>query len=96
VSLDIAEVVYRKGTVRDLSLVLDIRDGVVAVPRARATLPGDMVLLASSSATGDPAKPFANGEFSLAGTRLRETLAWLDIDISGVPEDRLQTRPQWD
>ena len=90
VSLDIAEVVYRKGTVRDLSLVLDIRDGVVAVPRARAILPGDMVLQASSSAIGDPAKPFANGELSLVGARFRETLAWLDIDISGVPEDRLQ------
>ena len=29
-------------------------------------------------------------EVSIAGPRLRETLTWLEIDVSGVPPDKLQ------
>ena len=32
----------------------------------------------------------ATGDFSLAGPKLRDTLAWLGIDTSGVPADKLQ------
>lgn len=91
VTLDIAELLYRKRPIRDLSVGFDIRKGVMALPHFRATLPGDMTLRASAAATGDPAKPAAGGEFSLNGPKLRETLKWLDIDVSGVPADRLQT-----
>lgn len=105
-SVDAKEVVYRKGTARDVSLAVEIRNGVIAVPRLSATLPGDMVVKANAAASvpaapatpaaTPAAKPAANpvqsaGEFSLAGPRLRETLAWLEIDTSGVPADKLQT-----
>jgi hypothetical protein len=66
-----------------------------------------MVLQAHAAAAAAPAtapaktatstaKPTANpvqasGEISLAGPKLRDTLAWLDIDTSGVPADKLQT-----
>ncbi len=60
-----------------------------------------MVLKANAAASAPAAppapaaKPAANavqsaGEFSLVGSRLRETLAWLEIDTSGMPADRLQ------
>ena len=91
VTIDVAELLYRKGTIRDLSAAFDIRKGVMALPHFRAALPGDMTLRASAAATGDPAKPAAGGEFSLNGPKLRETLKWLDIDVSGVPVARLQT-----
>lgn len=91
VTLDVAELLYRKGKIRDLSVGFDVRKGVMALPHFTAALPGDMTLRASASATGDPAKPAAGGEFSLSGPKLRETLKWLDIDVSGVPADRLQT-----
>lgn len=102
--LDVAEIVYRKDTARDVSLALEIHKGVITVPQLKATLPGDMRLLAnaaapSAAAKSDPkaAKPAAkpaeavqaSGEFSLAGPRLRDTLAWLGIDTSGVPKDKL-------
>ena len=91
VKVDVAELLYRKGTIRDLSLAVDVKNGIVALPQLRALLPGDLMLRASTAASGDPAKPLANGDFSLSGPRLRETLAWLEIDVSGVPADRLQT-----
>ena len=91
VSIDVAELLYRKGTIRDLSVAVDIRKGVIAFPRVQAVLPGDMTLRAATTANGDAAKPAANGEFSLNGPKLRETLKWLEIDTSGVPAARLQT-----
>lgn len=91
VKIDVAELLYRKRAIRDLSVAFDVRKGVMALPRFSAALPGDMTLRASAEATGDPAKPAAGGEFSLNGPKLRETLKWLDIDVSGVPADRLLT-----
>jgi uncharacterized protein involved in outer membrane biogenesis len=98
VSIDAKEVLYRKDTVRDVALGVEIRKGVITVPRLAATLPGDMVLRASTTAAAPaapavkaPANPVQSaGEFSLVGTRLRETLAWLAIDTSGVPAGKLQ------
>ncbi len=108
-SLAITEVLYRKGTVRDLVVTLDIHKGVITVPQFKAVLPGDMVVQANASAPvapatalakPAPAKPApaapaagavqASGEISVAGPKLRDTLAWLGIDVSGVPSDKLQ------
>ena len=105
-SLAIAEVLYRKGTVRDLAVALEIHKGVITVPQLKAVLPGDMVLQANAAAPTAPAarRPSprtppappaagavqATGDFSLAGPKLRDTLAWLGIDTSGVPADKLQ------
>jgi uncharacterized protein involved in outer membrane biogenesis len=102
VSVDAKEVLYRKGTVRDVALAVEIRKGVIAVPRLNAILPGDMVLQANATASA-PASPAAKpaaapganpvqsaGEFSLVGPRLRETLAWMEIDTSGIPDGKLQ------
>ena len=104
-SLAITEVLYRKGTVHDLVVTLDIHKGVITVPQFKAVLPGDMVLQANATApvapATAPAKPAAaaapaggavqaSGEISVAGPKLRDTLAWLGIDVSGVPADKLQ------
>lgn len=90
-ALEAAEVVYRKGTIRDVSLGFDVHRGALAVSRVRAILPGGMVLSATSAVTGGPAQPVASGEFLVIGPRLRETLTWLEIDVAGVPAERLQT-----
>ncbi len=99
-SIDAKEVAYRTGSARDVGLAVEIRNGVIAVPRLSATLPGDMVLKANTAAAvAAPAAPKQGaapavqsaGQFSLAGPRLRETLAWLAIDTSGVPAGKLQT-----
>lgn len=99
-AIDAKEVAFRTGTARDVALVVEIRKGVIAVPRLSAILPGDMILKANALPLA-PAAPAsrqgaappvqAAGQFSLAGSRLRETLAWLEIDTAGVPPGRLQT-----
>jgi uncharacterized protein involved in outer membrane biogenesis len=88
-ALDVGEVIYNRQSVRNVALEIDARGGAVAVPRLAATLPGDMVLQAKSTMAGEPARPTVSGDFSLAGPKLRETLKWLDVDVSSVPATKL-------
>ncbi|MCX7360274.1 MAG: hypothetical protein NTV97_00020, partial [Alphaproteobacteria bacterium] len=78
--IDVRRLLYRKQAIRDVALTLDLHDGALALPTLHARLPGDMIL--------DMA---ADGSFSLAGARLRDTLAWFGLDAGGVAEDRLQS-----
>ncbi|MGE0576217.1 AsmA family protein [Reyranella sp.] len=87
--LEIGELIYNKKPVRNVALELDAKGGAVAVPKLTATLPGDMVLQARSTLSGDPARPTVSGEFSLVGPKLRETLAWLEVDVASVPQSKL-------
>ena len=88
-SLEMAEVIYNKAAVRNVAVDVDVRGGAIAVPRLTATLPGDLVLQAKSTMSGTPAKPTVSGDFSLVGAKLRETLAWLAVDVSSVPASKL-------
>lgn len=89
VSVEVGEVVYNKQSIRNVAVDLDAKGGAVAVPRLAATLPGDMVLQAKSTMAGDPARPTVSGDFSLVGPKLRDTLNWLDVDVSSVPANKL-------
>lgn len=88
-SLDMAEVIYNKAAVRNVAVELDVRGGAIAVPKLTATLPGDLVLQAKSTMSGTAAKPTVAGEFSLVGTKLRETLGWLAVDVASVSANKL-------
>ena len=88
-SIEANEVIYNKEAIRNVALDLDAKGGAVAVPRLSATLPGDMVLQAKSTMSGDPAKPTVSGEFSLVGPKLRDTLKWLAVDVSELPANKL-------
>ncbi len=89
-ALDVGEVIYNKKPIRNVAVELEARGGAVAVPKLTATLPGDMTLQARSTMTGDPSRPAVSGDFSLQGPKLRETLAWLDVDVSAIPAAKLQ------
>ena len=43
-TLDIAETLYNRDTIRNLSASLDMKQGVVVVPRLKATMPGDLTV----------------------------------------------------
>ncbi|WP_428671331.1 AsmA family protein [Reyranella sp.] len=86
--LDVGETTFRKGTIRDLVLALQVRNGAITVPRLEAVLPGEMLVQADAAV--DAAGKGA-GTFTLTGSKLRDTLAWLAIDASGVPEDKLHS-----
>jgi uncharacterized protein involved in outer membrane biogenesis len=81
VAIDAAETYYHHDVIHDLSMILDVRKGVIGIPRLEALLPGDMKVEADSS----------TGRFSLSGTDLRRTLTWLDVDVAGVPSGKLRT-----
>jgi uncharacterized protein involved in outer membrane biogenesis len=89
-TIEAAEVVYNKQPVRNVVIDLDAKGGAVAVPRLNAVLPGEMVLQARSTMSGDPARPAVSGDFSLVGPKLRDTLNWLAVDVSSVPANKLQ------
>ncbi|WP_421997098.1 AsmA family protein [Reyranella sp.] len=89
-SFEVGEVVYKKQAIRSVALQLEAQGGAVAVPKLAATLPGDLVLQARSTMSGDPSRPTVAGEFSLVGPKLRQTLDWLAVDVSSVPADKLQ------
>ena len=89
-AFEVGEVIYNKQPVRNVVLEIDAKGGAVAVPKLIATLPGDMVLQAQSTLTGDAARPGVTGQFSLVGPKLRETLSWLAVDLSSVPPSKLQ------
>ena len=88
-AIEVGEVIYNKKPVRNVALELEARGGAVAVPKFAATLPGDLTVQARSTFSGDPARPTVSGDFNVAGLRLRETLAWLAVDVSSVPENKL-------
>ena len=88
-ALEIGELIYNRKAVRNVALDLDAKGGAVAVPKLTATLPGDMILQARSTLSGDPARPTVSGEFSLVGPRLRDTLNWLEVDVASVPQSKL-------
>jgi uncharacterized protein involved in outer membrane biogenesis len=89
ITIDIGELDYHKQPVRDVALQLDARGGAVALPKLSAHLPGDAVLQAQSTLSGDPARPTAAGDFSLVAPKLRQTLQWLGVDLSHLPPDKL-------
>ncbi len=88
--LTVGELTYNRKPVRNIVLDLEARGGAVAVPKLSALLPGDMVLEARSTMTNSGARPSVTGDFSLVGPKLRETLAWLEVDTSSVPPAKLQ------
>lgn len=88
-ALEVDEVIYRGKAVRKLALALQAQEGLVAVPKFTATLPGDLTVQAASALSGDAARPSVSGSFSLQGQKLRETLSWLELDVSSVPADKL-------
>ena len=81
--------IYNKKPVHNVALELEARGGAVAVPKFTATLPGDLAVQARSTFSGDPARPTVSGDFSLIGPKLRETLAWLAVDVSSIPANKL-------
>lgn len=81
VTVDIAEATYRGDKVTDLSFALSATKGVVTLPRLRAVLPGPTRIDLNSGA----------GHLSVRGGNLRQTLRWLDVDVTGVSMGLLQS-----
>ena len=81
VSLDVAEAIYNDEAVRGLSASFRMNKGVVTIPRLKASMPGDLAIDLDAG----------RGTLTASTSRLRETLRWLQIDMSGIPRGRLES-----
>lgn len=84
-ALDIGQIDYHGQAARNIAVELEAHNGTVAVPKLTANLPGDLVLKAQSSFSGNT----ASGDFSLVAPKLRDTLKWAAVDVSSLPPDKL-------
>ncbi len=80
-TVDIAETLYNKDTIRGLSASLDMTQGVVVVPRLKATMPGDLTVDLDAE----------KGTLHAQAGHWRDTLKWLGLDTSGIPAGKLET-----
>ena len=87
--LEVGELIYNQQPVRNIAIEIEARNGVIAVPKFGSTLPGGLVVRAASTMSDTSARPRVTGDFSLEGPKLRETLAWLRVDTSSIPADKL-------
>jgi len=81
VTLEVAEALYNNDTIRGLSASIDMKKGVVTVPRLKASMPGDLAIDLDAG----------KGTLKASTGRLRDTLHWLGIDTEGIPRGRLET-----
>ena len=91
VALNVVEIRYLNHSMRDVSTLLDIREGILRLPEISAILPGNMTLRTRAASKWEDPRATRINQFELAGDQLRETLIWLGIDTRGIPASRLQT-----
>ena len=72
-AIDVAEMTWRKDTIRDVSMALEMVKNVVSVPRLSATLPGDMTVQGGAMPDGtlQPLRRQAARDAHLARHRCR-------------------------
>jgi uncharacterized protein involved in outer membrane biogenesis len=79
-TVDIAEVLYNNDTIRNVSASLDMKQGVVVVPRLKAAMPGGLTLDADAE----------KGTLHASASHWRDTLQWLGLETRGIPAGKLQ------
>jgi uncharacterized protein involved in outer membrane biogenesis len=80
-TIGIAQALYNKDTIRDLSASIDMKQGVVVVPRLKATMPGGLTVDADAG----------RGTLHASASHWRDTLRWLGLETSGIPAGKLES-----
>ena len=93
VAMDVAveHALYRNRTARQVEVVASVADGTVDIERAAALLPGNTHAMVTGVATIKGDVPIFRGPLDVTSSDLRSTLAWLGVDLEGIPRDRLRT-----
>ena len=82
---------YRNRTARQVEVVASVADGTVDIERVAALLPGNTHAMVSGIASIKGDVPIFRGPLDVTSSDLRSTLAWLGVDLEGIPRDRLRT-----
>ncbi len=83
-------VVYRGAALRKAQVDAGWRDGVLSIRHASVQIPGPSQLTVSGTLRKTEERVAYDGTFDLGSDNLRAILAWLDVDASAVPADRLR------
>ncbi len=89
-ALDISQAILRKGSVRDIRVQAGLVDGALILNTFTATLPGSSRVNASGRITAPQGVMMFKGKTSFQTASLRSVLRWLEMDIAGLPADRLR------
>ncbi len=81
VAVEVAEALYNNDTIRNLSASLEMKQGVVVVPRLKATMPGGLTVDADAG----------KGTLHASASHWRGTLQWLGLETGGIPDGKLET-----
>ncbi|WP_029011965.1 AsmA-like C-terminal region-containing protein [Niveispirillum irakense] len=84
------EMRWRGDQMRDVRLLGRWQAPALTLETLAATLPGDMAVSLTGSASLDGDAPRLEGKVDLAATSLRDTLAWAGLDVTSVPVERLR------
>lgn len=80
---------HRSGAARQVKLAAEMGDGVVDIYQFSVQLPGGTDATFNGKLIAADGKPRIDGLAEIASDDFRSLLAWLDMDISGLPAGRL-------
>jgi uncharacterized protein involved in outer membrane biogenesis len=80
---------HRSGAARQIKLAAEMGDGVVDIYQFSVQLPGGTDASFNGKLLAVDGRPRVNGLAEIASDDFRSLLAWLDMDISGLPPGRL-------
>ncbi len=80
---------YRGGAARQIKLAAEMGDGVVDIYQFSVQLPGGTDATFNGKLLAVDGRPRVNGLAEVASDDFRSLLAWLDVDMSGLPAGRL-------
>ena len=90
VDVTVEHALYRDRAARKVEVVATLADGALDIRRAAAVLPGNTQALVTGVATIRGDVPIFRGPLEATSSDIRNTLAWLGVDLDGIPRDRLR------
>ena len=87
---NVTEAIVRKGRVRNIRLEAALANGILDLDTLTATLPGPGRVNASGRLTSPQGVMAFAGKSSFETASLRTLLQWLEVEVAGVPADRLR------
>lgn len=87
--LSVGTIVYQGRTAQQVAVKADLSKGVLSLHSLGGQFPGNTRIAAAGTVDASKAQPSGGGKVEIASARLREFLAWLNVDVSQVPADRL-------
>ncbi len=86
----VGAVTYQEGVVRQVHLIAQLDDGVIAVQQLSAGLPGGTNIAVTGEMDSDVDRPAFRGQMELASDNIRAALDWLQIDLPNMAAERLR------